>query len=208
MGITKTEDSATIGTTEYDIVRDASYSVLALTAGPHRLVVELDADAVTATDTFVLRLRASVNAHRKARGEADMDALTFLKLCRTEMKALGMADDVLQRSVNAGFSGGEKKRFEILHMTLLQPSLCILDETDSGLDIDALRIVANGVNRLRAPNRSFIIITHYQRLLDYITPDHVHILANPDGNGGRIVQSGGPELAKKLEESGYEGVIG
>lgn len=148
-------------------------------------------------------LRTSLNAHRTARGEKELDAVSFLKLCRAEMKALGMADDFLQRSVNTGFSGGEKKRFEVLQMALLQPKLCILDETDSGLDIDALRIVADGVNRLRSPDRSFIVITHYQRLLDYITPDRVHILA-----GGAITRSGGPELAKELEKIGYEEVVG
>lgn len=146
-------------------------------------------------------LRTSLNAHRKAQGLPDLNAVEFLKLCRAEMKALSMPEDFLSRSVNAGFSGGEKKRFEILQMALLQPKLGILDETDSGLDIDALRIVAEGVNRLRHANRSFLVITHYQRLLDYIKPDHVHVLA-----GGRIVQSGGPELALELEKKGYEGI--
>lgn len=146
-------------------------------------------------------LRTALNAHRKTRGEKELNAAEFLKLCRAEMKLLGMADDVLQRSVNTGFSGGEKKRFEVLQMALLQPKLCVLDETDSGLDIDALRIVAEGVNRLRATGRSFLIITHYQRLLEYIKPDVVHVLAE-----GRIVKTGGPELALELEAHGYEGV--
>ena len=147
-------------------------------------------------------LRTAVNAHRKARGEVEMNAVTFLKLCRAEMKALNMPEDFLTRSVNTGFSGGEKKRFEVLQMALLQPKLCILDETDSGLDIDALRIVADGVNRLRGAGRSFIVITHYQRLLEYIKPDVVHVLANT-GAGGQIVKTGGPELALELEEKGY-----
>jgi Fe-S cluster assembly ATP-binding protein len=148
-------------------------------------------------------LRTALNAHLKAKGGKELDAVSFLKLCRAEMAKLGMADSFLQRSVNAGFSGGEKKRFEILQMALLQPKLCILDETDSGLDIDALKVVAEGVNRLRDGGRSFLVITHYQRLLDYITPDAVHILA-----GGKIVKSGGPELAQELEAKGYEGVVG
>ena len=148
-------------------------------------------------------LRTALNAHRKARGEAELDAVSFLRLCRAEMAKLDMADSFLQRSVNAGFSGGEKKRFEILQMALLQPKLCILDETDSGLDIDALKVVAEGVNRLRGDGRGFLVITHYQRLLEYIRPDRVHILA-----AGKIVKSGGPELALELEAKGYEGVVG
>ncbi|MCP5405236.1 MAG: Fe-S cluster assembly ATPase SufC [Pseudomonadaceae bacterium] len=146
-------------------------------------------------------LRTALNAHRAARGEKELNAVEFLKLCRREMQALSMPEDFLQRSVNTGFSGGEKKRFEVLQMALLEPKLCILDETDSGLDIDALRIVAEGVNRLRDAGRSFVVITHYQRLLEYIKPDHVHVLA-----AGRVVKSGGPELALELEAKGYEGV--
>lgn len=147
-------------------------------------------------------LRTAVNGHRVARGEAELDALAFLKLARSEMAKLNMSDDFLSRSVNTGFSGGEKKRFEILQMALLQPKLAVLDETDSGLDIDALKIVAEGVNRLRGAGRSFLIITHYQRLLDYIKPDVVHIMA-----GGKIVKSGGPELAHQLEAEGYETIL-
>lgn len=147
-------------------------------------------------------LRTAINAHRTARNEPEMNALEFLKAARAEMQALGMSEDFLTRNVNAGFSGGEKKRFEMLQLALLQPKLAILDETDSGLDIDALKTVAEGVNRLRSPSRSFLIITHYQRLLDYIKPDHVHIMA-----AGKIVKSGGPELALALEKSGYETVI-
>ncbi|WP_424812365.1 Fe-S cluster assembly ATPase SufC [Roseococcus sp. YIM B11640] len=143
-------------------------------------------------------LRTAVNAVRKQRGEAEIDAMAFLKLARTKLKALQMSDDVLKRNVNVGFSGGEKKRNEVLQMALLEPTLAILDETDSGLDIDALKIVADGVNAMRGPNFSSLVITHYQRLLDYIVPDRVHVLM-----GGRIVKSGGPELALELEAEGY-----
>ena len=146
--------------------------------------------------TFV---RAAVNAQRKARGEAEMTAPEFLKAARAAAGALKMDFDMLKRPLNVGFSGGEKKRMEVLQMALLQPSLLILDETDSGLDIDALKVVADGVNALRSPDRSMLVITHYQRLLDYIKPDRVHVLA-----GGRIVASGGPELALELEADGYD----
>ncbi len=146
-------------------------------------------------------LRTALNALRRARGEAELDAMQFLKLARAEMKKLNMSDEMLKRSVNAGFSGGEKKRNEILQMAILQPKLAILDETDSGLDIDALRIVAEGVNALRAPDRAMVVITHYQRLLDHIVPDFVHVLA-----GGKIVKSGGRELALELEKNGYAGL--
>ncbi|MCA3278316.1 MAG: Fe-S cluster assembly ATPase SufC [Roseomonas sp.] len=143
-------------------------------------------------------LRTALNAIRRAKGESELDAMQFLKLARERMKALSMNDEMLKRGVNVGFSGGEKKRNEILQMALLQPKLAILDETDSGLDIDALKIVAEGVNAMRGPNFSALVITHYQRLLDYIVPDRVHVLM-----GGRIVRSGGPELAKELEAQGY-----
>ncbi|MCA3420405.1 MAG: Fe-S cluster assembly ATPase SufC [Roseomonas sp.] len=143
-------------------------------------------------------LRTALNAIRRAKGEGELDAMQFLKLARERMKALSMNDEMLKRGVNVGFSGGEKKRNEILQMALLQPKLAILDETDSGLDIDALKIVADGVNAMRGPNFSALVITHYQRLLDYIVPDRVHVLM-----GGRIVRSGGPELAKELEAQGY-----
>ncbi len=143
-------------------------------------------------------LRTAYNAVRKARGEAELEAVPFLKLIRSKAAVLGITDDMLKRPVNVGFSGGEKKRMEMLQLLLLEPRIAILDETDSGLDIDALKVVADAVNSLRAPNRSFIVITHYQRLLDYIKPDHVHVLAK-----GRIVQSGGPELALELEAKGY-----
>jgi Fe-S cluster assembly ATP-binding protein len=146
-------------------------------------------------------LRTALNAQRKARGESELDAMQFLKLARERMKALAMPEDMLKRGVNVGFSGGEKKRNEILQMALLKPSLAILDETDSGLDIDALKIVADGVNAMRGPGFSALVITHYQRLLDYIVPDRVHVLMN-----GRIVKSGGPELAKELEAQGYAAV--
>lgn len=143
-------------------------------------------------------LRAAVNAVRRHRGEPEMDAMDFLNHVKAEMKAVGMREEFLYRSVNEGFSGGEKKRNEVLQMSLLQPRLAVLDETDSGLDIDALRVVAEGVNRLRSPDRALIVITHYQRLLEYIVPDHVHVLS-----GGRIQHSGGRELALELEERGY-----
>ena len=146
--------------------------------------------------TFV---RTAVNAQRRARGEAEISAPDFLKKVREASKALKMDFDMLKRPLNLGFSGGEKKRMEILQMALLEPSLLILDETDSGLDIDALRIVADGVNALRSPERSMLVITHYQRLLDYIKPDQVHVLV-----AGRIVASGGPELAHELEAEGYD----
>ena len=146
-------------------------------------------------------LRTALNAVRKGRGESELDAMQFLKLARQRMKALSMPEDMLKRGVNVGFSGGEKKRNEILQMALLEPSMAILDETDSGLDIDALKIVSDGVNAMRGPNFSALVITHYQRLLDYIVPDRVHVLM-----AGRIVKSGGPELAKELEAQGYASV--
>jgi Fe-S cluster assembly ATP-binding protein len=148
-----------------------------------------------ATMTF---LRTAVNAQRKARGEAELSTPEFIKTVREAAGELGISQDMLRRAVNVGFSGGEKKRNEILQMAMLQPRLAVLDETDSGLDIDALKIVADGVNALRSPERSFIVITHYQRLLDYIVPDVVHVLSK-----GRIVRTGGKELALELEEKGY-----
>jgi Fe-S cluster assembly ATP-binding protein len=146
-------------------------------------------------------LRTALNALRKRRGEAELSTPDFLRLVREKAKNLGIDPEMLKRAVNVGFSGGEKKRNEILQMALLEPKLCVLDETDSGLDIDALRIVADGVNQLRSPKRAMIVITHYQRLLDYIVPDVVHIMAK-----GRIVRSGGPELALELEERGYAAI--
>lgn len=148
-----------------------------------------------ATMTF---LRTALNAQRKLRGENEVSTPEFIKLVRETSDKLGISQDMLRRSVNVGFSGGEKKRAEILQMAILQPSLAVLDETDSGLDIDALRIVSEGVNRLRSPERSMIVITHYQRLLDYIVPDVVHVMAK-----GRVVRSGGKELALELEANGY-----
>jgi Fe-S cluster assembly ATP-binding protein len=148
-----------------------------------------------------LFLRTALNAQRRARGEPELDAMQFLKVVRERMRALGMDDEMLKRGVNVGFSGGEKKRNEVLQMALLRPKLAILDETDSGLDIDALKIVADGVNALRGPGFSALIITHYQRLLNHIVPDRVHVLV-----GGRIATSGGPELALTLEREGYAGV--
>jgi Fe-S cluster assembly ATP-binding protein len=143
-------------------------------------------------------LKAALNAIRKARGQQELDAVEFLKLVRQKVKLVQLDDSLMNRPVNEGFSGGEKKRNEIFHMAVLEPTLAVLDETDSGLDIDALKVVADGVNRLRNPERAFLVITHYQRLLNYIVPDHVHVLV-----GGRIVRSGGKELALELEESGY-----
>lgn len=143
-------------------------------------------------------LKAALNAIRKHRGQDEVDAIEFLKLARQKMKMVQMDEGLLKRPVNDGFSGGEKKRNEIFHMSVLDPKLAVLDETDSGLDIDALRIVANGVNAMRSSDRSFVVITHYQRLLDYIEPDYVHVLVD-----GRIVRSGDKELAHKLEAQGY-----
>ena len=143
-------------------------------------------------------LRAALNAQRKVRGEKELDSMQFLKLVREKLKVMQISDELLHRAVNEGFSGGEKKRNEIFQMAVLEPKLAILDETDSGLDIDALKQVAEGVNTLRSSERSFIVVTHYQRLLDYIVPDFVHVLAD-----GRIVESGDRTLALKLEEHGY-----
>jgi len=149
----------------------------------------------------VYLLKAAVNAIRKNRGEQELDAVEFLALIKEKMKLVKMKEDLLSRSVNEGFSGGEKKRNEIFQMAVLEPKLAILDETDSGLDIDALKIVSEGVNSLRNEERSIILVTHYQRLLDYIKPDYVHVLSD-----GKIIKSGGPELALELEEKGYDWV--
>ncbi|NKN33795.1 Fe-S cluster assembly ATPase SufC [Marichromatium bheemlicum] len=143
-------------------------------------------------------LKSALNSIRKARGEDELDAVSFMRLIRDKLKILHLDDSLLKRAVNAGFSGGEKKRNEIFQMALLEPKLAILDETDSGLDIDALRVVSEGVNALRSPERSMIVVTHYQRLLDYIEPDFVHVLYK-----GRIIRSGGKELALELEQHGY-----
>jgi Fe-S cluster assembly ATP-binding protein len=143
-------------------------------------------------------LKAALNAHRRARGESDLTTPEFMRRVREASRALKIDQDMLRRPMNVGFSGGEKKRFEVLQMTLLEPRIGVLDETDSGLDIDALRIVASGVNALRDPKRAFLIITHYQRLLDYIKPDRVHVMAK-----GRLAATGGPELALELERNGY-----
>lgn len=152
------------------------------------------------TTTF---LKTALNALRKQRGQEELDSLELLKLLKTKTAELGISDEMIKRPVNVGFSGGEKKRNEVLQMALMEPKFCVLDETDSGLDIDALKVVANGVNALRSPERSFLVITHYQRLLDYIKPDIVHVLAD-----GKIVKTGGPELALELEEKGYGGFEG
>ncbi|MEM1140693.1 MAG: Fe-S cluster assembly ATPase SufC, partial [Pseudomonadota bacterium] len=152
-----------------------------------------------ATMTF---LKTALNAQRVARGIGELDTVSFMRLVREKAEALNISDEMLKRALNVGFSGGEKKRNEVLQMALLEPTLAVLDETDSGLDIDALKVVAEGVNALRSPERSFLVITHYQRLLTYIVPDYVHILA-----GGRIVRSGDKTLALDLEEKGYDAVI-
>jgi Fe-S cluster assembly ATP-binding protein len=152
-----------------------------------------------ATMTF---LKATLNAQRKQRGEAELTTPDFMRRVKVSAERLGIKQDMLKRALNVGFSGGEKKRMDILQMALLEPSFCILDETDSGLDIDALRVVADGVNSLRSPHRGFLVITHYQRLLDYIIPDRVHVMAE-----GRIAKSGGKELALELEKSGYGGYL-
>jgi Fe-S cluster assembly ATP-binding protein len=143
-------------------------------------------------------LKSALNSIRRAKGEKELDAMEFLKLIRAKTRQLGMTDEMLKRAVNVGFSGGEKKRNEVLQMAVLDPAFCVLDETDSGLDIDALRIVADGVNALRSPDRGILVITHYQRLLDYIVPDKVHVLAH-----GRIARTGDKSLALELEEKGY-----
>ena len=145
-------------------------------------------------------LKSALNAVRKYRGEEELDAIEFLKRVRGKVKLLEMDEKLLKRAVNVGFSGGEKKRNEIIQMSILEPRLAVLDETDSGLDIDALKVVANGINKLRGPERALILITHYQRLLEYVEPDKVHVLS-----GGRIVKSGTKELARELEEHGYAG---
>jgi Fe-S cluster assembly ATP-binding protein len=148
--------------------------------------------------TTLTFLKTALNAQRRARGMSELDAMSVLKLVRAKAAALKVSEEMLKRALNVGFSGGEKKRLEILQMSLFEPKLAILDETDSGLDIDALKLVAEGVNALRAPDRAMLVITHYQRLLDYIVPDRIHVLA-----GGRIVREGGPELAHELEAKGY-----
>ena len=153
--------------------------------------------------TTMTFLKTALNSQRRARGESDLDAIGVLKLVRAKAKTLNVSEEMLKRALNVGFSGGEKKRLEILQMALFEPKLAILDETDSGLDIDALRLVAEGVNMLRSPERAMLVITHYQRLLDYIVPDRIHVLAR-----GRIVAEGGKELALELEAKGYEHIVG
>ncbi len=152
--------------------------------------------------TTMTFLKTALNSQRRARGESDLDAVGVLKLVRAKAKTLNVSEEMLKRALNVGFSGGEKKRLEILQMAIFEPKLAILDETDSGLDIDALRLVAEGVNALRGPSRAMLVITHYQRLLDYIVPDRIHVLA-----GGRIVAEGGKELALELEAKGYEHIV-
>ncbi|HEY4274625.1 MAG TPA: Fe-S cluster assembly ATPase SufC [Rhizomicrobium sp.] len=152
--------------------------------------------------TTMMFLKSALNAQRRSRGESEMDAINVLKQVRAKAASLNVSEEMLKRALNVGFSGGEKKRLEILQMALFEPKLAILDETDSGLDIDALRLVAEGVNGLRSPERAMLVITHYQRLLDYIVPDRIHVLAK-----GRIVAEGGKELALELEAKGYEQIV-
>jgi Fe-S cluster assembly ATP-binding protein len=152
--------------------------------------------------TTMMFLKSAINAQRRGRGETELDAVAVLKAVRKKAATLNVSEEMLKRALNVGFSGGEKKRLEILQMALFEPKLAILDETDSGLDIDALRLVAEGVNSLRAPERAMLLITHYQRLLDYIVPDRIHVLAK-----GRVVAEGGKELALELEAKGYEQII-
>ncbi len=153
--------------------------------------------------TTMTFLKTALNSQRRKRGESDLDAIGVLKLVRAKAKELNVSEEMLKRALNVGFSGGEKKRLEILQMAIFEPKLAILDETDSGLDIDALKLVAEGVNALRSPERAMLVITHYQRLLDYIVPDRIHVLAK-----GRIVAEGGKELALELEAKGYEHIVG
>jgi Fe-S cluster assembly ATP-binding protein len=187
---------ATQGTVEYDGKDLIALDPEARAAAGVFLAFQYPVEIPGVNNTYFLK--AAFNAQRKARGEAEMDSMQFLKRVREKLAVLHLKEDLLNRAVNAGFSGGEKKRNEIFQMALLEPKLAILDETDSGLDIDALKMVADGVNAMRAPDRAFIVITHYQRLLDYIVPDFVHVLAD-----GRIVESGDAALALKLEEHGY-----
>ena len=184
------------GTVEYDGRNLLELEPEARAAAGMFLAFQYPVEIPGVNNTYFLK--AALNAQRKARGETELDSMQFLKLVRAKLAVLQLKEDLLNRAVNAGFSGGEKKRNEIFQMALLEPKLAILDETDSGLDIDALKMVADGVNAMRAPDRAFVVITHYQRLLDYIVPDFVHVLAD-----GRIVESGDASLALKLEEHGY-----
>jgi Fe-S cluster assembly ATP-binding protein len=186
----------TQGTVEYDGKNLLELEPEARAAAGMFLAFQYPVEIPGVNNTYFLK--AALNAQRKARGEVELDSMQFLKLVREKLAVLQLKEDLLNRAVNAGFSGGEKKRNEIFQMALLEPKLAILDETDSGLDIDALKMVADGVNAMRAPDRAFVVITHYQRLLDYIVPDFVHVLAD-----GRIVESGDASLALKLEEHGY-----
>jgi Fe-S cluster assembly ATP-binding protein len=186
----------TQGTVEYDGKNLLELEPEARAAAGLFLAFQYPVEIPGVNNTYFLK--AALNAQRKARGEVELDSMQFLKLVREKLAVLQLKEDLLNRAVNAGFSGGEKKRNEIFQMALLEPKLAILDETDSGLDIDALKMVADGVNAMRAPDRAFVVITHYQRLLDYIVPDFVHVLAD-----GRIVESGDASLALKLEEHGY-----
>ncbi|MDE1961550.1 MAG: Fe-S cluster assembly ATPase SufC [Xanthomonadaceae bacterium] len=186
----------TQGTVEYDGANLLDLEPEARAAAGMFLAFQYPVEIPGVNNTYFLK--AALNAQRKVRGEVELDSMQFLKMVREKLAVLHLKEDLLNRAVNAGFSGGEKKRNEVFQMALLEPRLAILDETDSGLDIDALKMVADGVNAMRGPDRAFVVITHYQRLLDYIVPDFVHVLAD-----GRIVESGDASLALKLEEHGY-----
>ncbi|MDE1886193.1 MAG: Fe-S cluster assembly ATPase SufC [Xanthomonadaceae bacterium] len=186
----------TRGTVEYDGANLLDLEPEARAAAGMFLAFQYPVEIPGVNNTYFLK--AALNAQRKVRGEVELDSMQFLKMVREKLAVLHLKEDLLNRAVNAGFSGGEKKRNEVFQMALLEPRLAILDETDSGLDIDALKMVADGVNAMRGPDRAFVVITHYQRLLDYIVPDFVHVLAD-----GRIVESGDASLALKLEEHGY-----
>lgn len=190
----------TAGTVEYNGVDLLALTPEARAAAGVFLAFQYPVEIPGVNNTYFLR--TALNAQRKHRGEKDLDSMQFLKLVREKIKVMQISAELLHRAVNEGFSGGEKKRNEIFQMAVLEPQLAILDETDSGLDIDALKQVAHGVNMLRTPERSFLMITHYQRLLDYVVPDFVHVLAD-----GRIIQSGDKSLALELEKHGYAGMV-
>ena len=190
----------TAGTVEYNGVDLLALAPEARAAAGVFLAFQYPVEIPGVNNTYFLR--TALNAQRKHRGEKDLDSMQFLKLVREKIKVMQISDELLHRAVNEGFSGGEKKRNEIFQMAVLEPQLAILDETDSGLDIDALKQVAHGVNLLRTPERAFLMITHYQRLLDYVVPDFVHVLA-----GGRIIESGDKSLALELEKHGYTDMV-
>ena len=200
-GCLTTWDEVTAGTVTYNGIDLLALAPEARAAAGVFLAFQYPVEIPGVNNTYFLR--AALNAQRKVRGEKELDSMQVLKLVREKLKVMQISDELLHRAVNEGFSGGEKKRNEIFQMAVLEPQLAILDETDSGLDIDALKQVAQGVNTLRSPQRAFLMITHYQRLLDYVVPDVVHVLA-----GGRIVETGDKSLALQLEAHGYAGLAG